>query len=565
MYILGVGQIGGEDSSAVLLNDGVVIGAVAEERISRIKHQGGFPEQAIKWCLEEANITMEQIDCVAIVDKPWLRLRKRLVNWYGKNLFFYPAYSLYHIFHDEIPAFLEFYKFRDKLKKLSKKRARVFFVEHHITHQSSAYFQSSFNESLILSLDARGEYCSAMVSVGRGNKIEVMKRREMPHSLGMLYAAVTDYLGFKSGSDEYKVMGLASYGKPRFIEDFRKIAYYDPKNLFSLDMSFFTFQTGYGFLSNKFYSIFGAPRNKGEEIKERHADIATSLQLLLEEIVMKILVDWKNRTNQKNLCLGGGVALNCSMNGKIVKSGLFEDVFVFPASGDDGGAFGAATYIYYSKLGATIREGLNSALLGPSFDDKAILKELEISKTRYLHIDFPEKEASQLIADGKIIGWYQGKMEFGPRALGSRSILADPTRSDMKALINKYVKHREEFRPFAPSVKKEAQDKYFNINFDSPFMTFVVEVKNDFKCVLPAITHVDGTARVHTVDSKTDPLYWKLLDEFEKIKGVPVVLNTSFNIMGEPIVNTPQEALRCFFSTGMDALIMGHYLINKNL
>jgi carbamoyltransferase len=563
MYILGLGQIGGEDSSAVLLKDGEVIGAVAEERISRIKHQGGFPEQAIKWCLEEAKITMGQVDYVAIVDKPWLRLRKRLVNWYGKNLIFYPVYSLYHIFHDEIPTFLDFYKFRNKLKRLSKRKAKIFFVEHHLTHQSSAYFQSPFNESLILSIDARGEYCSAMVSVGRDNKIEILKRREMPHSLGILYAAVTDYLGFKYGSDEYKVMGLASYGKPTFIENFRKIAFYDPNNLFSLDMLYFTFQNGYGFLSDKFYSVFGNPRNKKEEITERHADIAASVQLLLEEIVMKILIDWKDRTNQKNLCLGGGVALNCSMNGKIVKSGLFERVFVFPASGDDGGAFGAAAYIYYSILGASRKRELISALMGPVFDDNVILKELKISKTKYRYIDFPEKEAAMLIADGGIIGWYQGKMEFGPRALGSRSILADSTRSDMKALINKYVKHREEFRPFAPSVKKESQEKYFNIKFDSPFMTFVVEVNEAFKSILPAITHIDGTARVHTVEHETNPLYWSLLDEFEKIKGVPVVLNTSFNIMGEPIVNTPKEALRCFFSTGMDALIIGHYLIKK--
>ncbi len=563
MYILGLGQIGGEDSSAVLLKDGLVMGAVAEERMSRIKHHGGFPEQAMKWCLEEAGLTMEQIDYVAIVDKPWLRLRKRLINWYGKNLFSYPGYSLYHILHDEIPAFLDFYRFRDKLKKLSKKRSKIIFIEHHIAHQSSVYFQSPFTESLILSMDARGEYCSTMMSIGRGNKIEVLKSREMPHSLGMLYAAVTDYLGFKYGSDEYKVMGLASYGKPGFIEDFRKLAFYDAKKMFSLDLSFFTFQNGYGFFSDKFYSVFGRPRNKKEEIKERHADIAASLQLLLEEIVMKILVDWKARTNQKNLCLSGGVALNCSMNGKIVKSGLFDRIFVFPASGDDGGAFGAAAYIYYGLLRLPRQPELNSALIGPSFDDSEILEELEISKAKYLYVESPGKEAAQLIADGNIVGWYQGKMEFGPRALGSRSILADATRSDMKGLINKYVKHREEFRPFAPSVKKEAQDKYFNINFDSPFMTFVVDVKNAYKKILPAITHVDGTARVHTVDRNTDPLYWALLDEFEKIKMVPVVLNTSFNVMGEPIVNTPREALRCFFSTGMDALIMGHYLIKK--
>lgn len=563
MYILGLGQIGGEDSSAALLKDGMVVGAVAEERISRIKHQGGFPEQAIRWCLEEAKITMDQVDYVAIVDKPWLRLRKRLVRWYGKNLLSYPTYSIYHIFHDEIPTFLDFYRFRDKLRKSSRKKARVIFVEHHLAHQASVYFQSPFAESLILSMDARGEYCSTMVSVGNGNKIEVLKRRDMPHSLGVLYAAVTDYLGFKYGSDEYKVMGLASYGKPKFIEDFRKVASYDSRDLFSLDMSFFTFQNGYGFLSDKFYAVFGSPRHKKEKIEERHADIAASLQLLLEEIVIKILTDWKARTHQKNLCLSGGVALNCSMNGKILKSGLFERVFVFPASGDDGGAFGAASYVYHGMLGLPKNGELNSALMGPSFNDEEILNELEISKARYEYVYFPEKEAARLVADGNIVGWYQGKMEFGPRALGSRSILADPTRRDMKGLINRYVKHREEFRPFAPSVKKEAQERYFNINFDSPFMTFVVDVKDDSRDILPAITHVDGTARVHTVHRETDSLYWRLLDEFEKIKGVPVVLNTSFNIMGEPIVNTPREALRCFFAAGMDALIMGHYLIKK--
>lgn len=563
MYILGLGQIGGEDSSAVLLKDGIVLGAVAEERISRIKHQGGYPKQAIRWCLQEAGITIEQVDYVAIVDKPWLRFKKRLVDWYGKKIFSYPSYSLYHIAHDEIPVFMEFYKFRNELNKLTKKKAKVYFIEHHIAHQASAYYQSPFSEALILSMDARGEYCSTMVSIGRGNNIEVLKRRYMPHSLGMLYASVTDYLGFKYGTDEYKVMGLASYGKPRFIERFRKVASYDPKNLFALDMSFFTFQNGYGFLSDKFYSVFGSRRDRKEEINQGHMDIAASLQFLLEEIVMKILIDWKSRTNQKNLCLSGGVALNCSMNGKIVKSGLFEQVFVFPASGDDGGAFGAAAYIHYGKLKLPRKAALSSALMGPSFDDKEILKELEISKSKYQHLEAPEQEAARLIADGNIVGWYQGKMEFGPRALGSRSILADPTRPDMKGLINKYVKHREEFRPFAPSVKKESQKKYFDMSFDSPFMTFVVDVKEEAKRILPAITHVDGTARVHTVERGTDQLYWKLLDEFERIKGVPVVLNTSFNIMGEPIVNTPREALRCFFATGMDALIMGRYLIKK--
>ena len=563
MYILGLGQIGGEDSSAALLKDGIVVGAVAEERISRIKHQGGYPKQAIGWCLQEVGITMEQVDYIAIVDKPWLRLKKRLVNWYLKKLFFYPGYSFYHIAHDEIPVFMEFYKFRNQLKKLSKKKAKVFFIEHHIAHQASVYYQSPFSEALILSMDARGEYCSTMVSVGRGNNIEVLKRRYMPHSLGMLYAAITDYLGFKYGTDEYKVMGLASYGKPQFIENFRKVASYDSKNLFALDMSFFTFQNGYGFLSDKFYSVFGSRRDRKEEINQGHMDIAASLQFLLEEIVMKILIDWKSRTNQKNLCLSGGVALNCSMNGKIVKSGLFEQVFVFPASGDDGGAFGAAAYIHYGKLKLPRKAVLSSALMGPSFDDKEILKELEMSKNKYQYLEAPEQEAARLIADGNIVGWYQGKMEFGPRALGSRSILADPTRPDMKRLINKYVKHREEFRPFAPSVKKESQKKYFNMSFDSPFMTFVVDVKEEAKRILPAITHVDGTARVHTVERGTDQLYWKLLDEFEKIKGVPVVLNTSFNIMGEPIVNTPREALRCFFATGMDALIVGRYLIKK--
>ena len=351
---------------------------------------------------------MEQVDYIAIVDKPWLRLSKRLVNWYAGKMVSYPGYSLYHIFHDEIPVFLEFYKFSSKLKKLSKNKAKVVFIEHHIAHQASVFYQSPFSEALILSMDARGEHCSTMVSVGQGNDINVLKRRHMPHSLGVLYAAITDYLGFKYGSDEYKVMGLASYGKPRFIDDFRKVGYYDSDNLFTLDMSFFTFQNGYGFLSSKFYSVFGSRRDKREEINQRHIDIAASLQLLLEEIVMKILVDWKCRTKQKNLCLGGGVALNCSMNGRIVKSGLFEQVFVFPASGDDGGAFGAAAYIHHGRLKLPGKVALSSALMGPSFDDEEILKELEISKSKYRHLESPEQEAALLIAQGNIVGWVPG-------------------------------------------------------------------------------------------------------------------------------------------------------------
>lgn len=564
MYTLGVGQIGGLDSSVVLLRDEKLLWAVQEERLTRIKHVGGYPEKSIAWCLRNCNISLSDIEHIGLVDQPYLRLIRRAVEWYLPTLFTHPTNTIYHLFRNEIPLLLDFVRAKDKLIRQSEGKAKVYYLNHHLCHAASVFFPSPFEEAAIWTVDARGEVVTLTIGIGQGRSIKTFQTVNMPASLGMFYAGITDYLGFKHSEDEYKVMGMASYGEPYFIDDFRRIIRFDPDRILKLDLSYITYHQGRGFFSQKFTDLVGPARKPGAPLEDRHFAIAASAQKILEDIGIQIARLIRSRTQMRNLCIAGGVALNCVMNGKIVAERIFDRVFVPPAAGDDGGALGAA-YLLYNRYASNPRKFvLENANLGPGFTDKEIEYELLISKVPYRKTDSIVRETAAMLRQGKIIGWFQGRMEFGPRALGCRSILADPTQPGMKDLINKYVKHREEFRPFAPAVKADRASDYFVIDFESPYMLFVADVKAEAKLKLPAITHVDGTARVQSVRSEQNPIFYDLIDEFEKLSGIPVVLNTSFNVAGEPIVCTPHEAIRCFYSTGLDALCIGSFIVDKN-
>jgi len=563
VYILGVGQIGGADSSAVLLKDGKIVFAVEEERLSRAKHAGGFPEKAIACCLEAEGITLADVDHIAIVDEPWLRFVRRTTQWYAKALFSHPTNALYHVFHDEVPVLLEFLKRSQQLRQGSRGRAKLSFVKHHTAHMASAFLVSPFEEAAVFTADARGEVATTTTGIGVNNRLTVLEEQRMPHSLGVFYAAITDYLGFRFNEDEYKVMGLAAYGQPEYLDIFRKMIRHDKQRLIMTDLDYFAYQTGRGLLSQKFLKIFGPQRQPDEPVTAQHQNIAASAQAVLEEIALQIAKALQVKTGMKNLCLAGGVAFNCVMNGKIQQAGIFDQVFVQPAAGDAGGALGAAHYIYNCVLGHPRTYVMKTAFLGPGYSDAQIEQELILSKAKYRRSSNIMEETAAHLAKGQVVGWFQGRMEFGPRALGARSILADPTHPEMRDRVNASVKHREGFRPFAPAVKSAKAAEYFKIDFDSPFMLFVVDVLEDKKSLLPAITHVDGTARVQSVNEQDNPKLWGLLDAFERLKGVPILMNTSFNVMGEPIVCTPHEAIRCFYSTGLDVLAIGDFMVSK--
>ena len=561
MNILGIGGYS-HDSAAALVCDGRLVAAVAEERLTRVKHQGGIPKNAVAYCLKTAGLTPDDIDHIGCYMRPLQRIAHRIA-YRTTQLLNSPKYSLGYMGYELVHNAL----FAQGIRALRGKHTTVHFMDHHAAHAASAFLVSPFDEAALLSVDYVGEFTATWAGIGRGTDIRRIAHRDYPHSLGVFYSAITDYLGFLRASDEYKVMGLASYGQPEYIDIFRKIVHARPDGWYDLDLSWFISHylpgSRFGYFSKKFLDQFGPKRRKDEPLEERHHNIAASAQKVLEETVLNLAVRVQKDTGLKRLCLAGGVGLNCSMNGRLRQESPFEEIFVQPASGDDGIAIGSAFQLYHAITGAPRTFELRDARLGPEYGNDEIHLFLDRAKIRYEVPADLEAAAAQLIADGLIVGWFQGRMEFGPRALGSRSILADPTRADMKDLLNKYVKHREEFRPFAPSCLEERAPEYFPGCRYSPFMLFVFPVAEDKRAQLPAITHVNGTARVQTVSKSTDPRYYRLIQEFEKRRGVPIVLNTSFNVMGEPIVNTPSDAVRCFFSTGMDALVIGDCVVLK--
>lgn len=577
MYILGI-TCYGHDSSAAILKDGKLITAVEEERFDRKKHSHAFPIHSIVHCLEECAITMQDIDYVGYYLKPWLGYAPMAMHF----LKYFPR-SINLIFDrkkavsedDYIPygpltdpkEMLCVGKHIRRLFVKDKPRFKFYFLEHHLCHQASSFLISPFEEAASLSVDGCGEWTTTMLAYGRGNRFKVLKRIYAPHTLGTFYNAVCEYLGFTFLEGPGKVMGLASWGNPeRYYPEFKKMTILKDDGTFALDFSYFDFhitRTRKRY-SQKFLSLFGPPRHPQGEVTQHYKDVAAALQKTLEEACFHILQHLRKKTGSKNLCLSGGVALNSVMNGKILKKGIFDEVFIQPAASDSGCSIGAAFYIYNMLLGRPRNFVFTTALIGKQFQEAQIIQAIKHRGISFTKLSNVAEDTAKLLREGNIVGWFQGKAEFGPRALGSRSILTAPYPAEMKDILNKRVKHREPFRPFAPVVLKEKMDEYFEIAYPSPFMLLVFNVRADKRSCIPAVTHVDNTGRIQTVTKEENGLFYDLVVEFEKLTAIPVILNTSFNIKGMPIVNSPEDALHCFFSTEMDYLVMGNYLVAKD-
>ena len=566
MYSLGISCYY-HDSAAALLKDGHVVAAVEEERFSRKKFDDGFPKMAIDWCMKEANISPSDLDSVAFYDKPVLKFERLLDNYIAVA-----PRGLYS-FLDVIPKWLHKRLWiKNDVKKILKGfKGEIIFPEHHMSHAAHAFYTSTFDESAILTIDGVGEWSTTSFGYGKNNSIKLSKGLQWPHSIGMFYSAFTYFLGFKVNEGEYKLMGLSSYGKPKY-RDIILDNLIDVKDDGSirLNMDYFAFTYDKVMTNEKFSEVFGIPRRESNEKMEQiHFDIGASAQLVLEEVLLKMAEHVHKQTKMKNLCLGGGVALNGVANYRILKEGPFDNLHIPPSPGDAGSAIGCAQYLYhnYKKNKRIIEEKSNriknNIYVGPSFSNEQIKSFLEKNSIDYEYLDENEllTKTAKLISEKNIVGWYQGKMEWGPRALGNRSILADPRDANMKDVLNEKIKHRESFRPFAPSILEEYASEYFDIDISSPYMLFVAPVKKPDK--IPAVTHVDGTGRLQTVSKLSNPLYYDLITEFFKITDIPVIINTSMNVMGEPIVNTPEQAYQMIVKTDMDFIVMGNNIVSK--
>jgi carbamoyltransferase len=550
------------DSAAALLRDGVVIAAGQEERFSRKKQDSDFPRRAIQYVLHEGGVRPEDLDAVGFYDKPLLKFERMLSTYVAT----FPR--SFNSFRKAMPIWLH-----EKLwvpsiirKELKPYRGPIYFAEHHTSHAASCFLPSPFEEAAILTVDGVGEWATASYGVGRGTDITMLKEIRFPHSLGLLYSAFTYYLGFKVNSAEYKVMGLAPYGKPVHFERIMKeMVQLNEDGSFKLDMRYFSYDYGLTMTNGTFDEFFGGPPRKPETwMNEREFNIAASIQKVCEEVVLQMARHLHRETGLDRLCMAGGVALNCVANGRIIRETPMKQLWVQPAAGDAGGAVGVAHYVYNTLHKRPRGPGWTHAYLGPLFTDAQIGEYLEGAGARYTTLtdaELPARTAS-LIAEGHVVGWFQGRMEFGPRALGGRSILADPRDPKMRDTLNMKIKFREGFRPFAPSVLIDKANEWFEIDCDSPYMLLVAQVREG-KRTIPSVTHVDNSARLQTVTREEAPLYYDLIREFEKITGVPVVINTSFNVRGEPIVCTPHDAYLCFMRTNMDHLVLGHHLLDK--
>jgi carbamoyltransferase len=562
MNILGLNYFY-HDSTACIVIDGKLVVAIEEERLTRVKHTYAFPYRSIKRCLEIAGLTLSDIDAVAVSIKPTL-------HWGAKTVYALRNITRAKPFisHELIRARYRQKEFWDWVKQTwpnSQKRPVVYQVPHHISHVAGSFFVSPYEKAALLSLDGSGEWATSFVGYGEDTSIKCFNQSYFPHSLGSFYESVTEFCGFKPNYDEGKTMGLAPFGDPDvFHKQVTDIVTVSDDGSIKIDLSYFNYQFwGRTRCSEKFYETFGSPRHPGDPFEKHHEDTAAAFQRVLEEVALKICRNLKKKTHAQYLVVAGGVALNSVMNGRIVRESGFDDIYVMPAAGDNGTAIGAAYYVHHNILGAKRNFIHENPYVGTTYSEeqlKAVFKDCKLSPIRHDNIAI---EAARLLHEGNIIGWFQGAMEIGPRALGNRSILADPTRKDMKDKINAEVKHREAYRPFAPSVPVEAMKDYFQSEVQAPFMLKVCDVLSDQRENIPAITHVDGSARMQTVRKDINPLYHALLMEFGKLNGVPVLLNTSFNVMGEPIVESPYDAIRCFFSTGLDKLVIGNYVICK--
>ena len=594
MRIIGISAFY-HDSAAALVVDGQIIAAAQEERFSRKKHDARFPHHALAYCLEEAGFTLSDIDYVAFYDKPFLKF-ERLLETY---LAFAP--KGFRSFRMAIPLWLKEKLFqkqllRDELSAFDSTfdwESKLLFTEHHQSHAASAFFPSLFDEAVILTMDGVGEWATTSVAFGRGNHLEMRKELHFPHSLGLLYSAFTYYTGFKVNSGEYKVMGLAPYGEPRFANlILDRLVDLKPDGTFRMDQSYFDYCAGLRMTNAKFDALFGGPARTPEELLEqRHMDLAASIQAVTDEIILRLTRSIAAETGAENLCLAGGVALNCVANGKVLRDGKFRRIWIQPAAGDAGGALGAALAAYHLHKGQPRRlenqlDAMQGAYLGPAYDDDECADRLKRAGARFGRLggDQAIERAASDLADGKALGWFQGRMEFGPRALGNRSILADPRSSSMQSTLNLKIKYRESFRPFAPAVLRNDVAEWFNLESESPYMLLIadlakhrrrtmtaeeqvlfgIEKLNVPRSEIPAVTHVDYSARVQTVHAETNPRFHALLSAFKRKTGCPVLVNTSFNVRGEPIVCTPEDAFRCFMGTELDVLSIGNLYLRKS-
>ena len=594
MYILGISAFY-HDSAACLLKDGKIIAAAQEERFTRKKHDPGFPTQAIQYCLEEAGIVANELDNVVFYEKPFVKF-ERLLETY---LAFAP--KGFTSFVKAMPVWIKDKLFQKSalIKELKSTlnesvdwRERLLFSEHHLSHAASAYYPSPFDSAAVLTIDGVGEWTTTSLAIGKGSDLKVVKEIHFPHSLGLLYSAFTYYTGFKVNSGEYKVMGLAPYGKPVYADLIREnLITVAEDGSFQLDISYFDYATGLTMTNKKFDTLFGGPPRKSEtELTQREMDLAASVQKVTEDIILELVRGIANDTGESNLCLAGGVALNCVANGILLREKIFDNIWIQPAAGDAGGAIGAALstwYIHHNKDRSPTKERdeMKGAFLGPSFNDAEIEAELIACGANFKKLSEEEmiEDVASALADGKAVGWMQGRMEFGPRALGGRSIIADPRSPVMQKQLNLKVKYRESFRPFAPSVLREDVGEWFEHDIDSPYMLLVADVQKEKRrsmtkeqealfgidklnvprSSVPAITHVDYSARIQTVHADTNPKYHAVISKFKEKTGCPLVVNTSFNIRGEPIICTSIDAFKCFMGTGMDVLAVGNYLLYK--
>ena len=594
MYILGISAYY-HDSAACLLREGEIIAAAQEERFTRKKHDARFPSFAIQYCLEEAGIKGKEIDNVVFYEKPFVKF-ERLLETY---LAFAP--KGFTSFAKAMPVWIKDKLFQKSvlikelryvLDKDVKWNERLLFSEHHLSHAASAYYPSPFDSAAVLTLDGVGEWTTSSLGIGKGNDLKVLKEIHFPHSLGLLYSAFTYYIGFKVNSGEYKVMGLAPYGKPIYAKLIKeKLITVADDGSFQLDMSYFDYATGLTMTNKKFDTLFDGPPRKSEtELTQREMDLAASVQKVTEDIILKLARGIAKETGERNLCLAGGVALNCVANGILLREKIFDNIWIQPAAGDAGGALGAALStwcLHHNKerVTATGHDAMKGAYLGPEFTDKEIETELKACGAKFQKLSEAGmiEEVASALAVEKAVGWMQGRMEFGPRALGGRSIIADPRSPFMQKQLNLKVKYRESFRPFAPSVLKEDVSDWFEHETDSPYMLLVANVQNDKRRAMteeeevlfgidklnvprssvPAITHVDYSARIQTVDYNTNPKYHAVISKFKEKTGCPLVVNTSFNVRGEPIICTPTDAFKCFMGTEMDVLAIGNFVLYK--
>lgn len=613
-YILGISALY-HDSAACLIKDEKIIAAAQEERFTRKKHDAAFPKNAIKYCLKEAGITLADVEYLGFYDKPFLKFERLLETYltetprgFGSFVMAIPVWLKEKLFLKDtlIKDFAELQAELDsKIDKENKKQfnelkesisKKLLFAEHHQSHAASAFYPSPYEDAAIINMDGVGEWVTTSIMHGKGNEITMLKEIHFPHSIGLLYSAFTYYTGFKVNSGEYKLMGLAPYGQPKYV-DLIKNNLLDLKEdgSFKLRMEYFNYTTGLTMTSKKFHKLFGKePRKSESEVTQFEMDIAASIQAVTEEIVIKLARTAKEITGSKNLCLSGGVALNCVANGKILKEKIFDNIFIQPASGDAGGALGVAFAVYYQYLKnprttfKTGKDNMNGAYLGIKYSNQEVKQYLDSVGAKYIQVN-SQKELVEILAKElakeKVLGWHEGRMEFGPRALGARSIIGDPRSEEMQKIMNIKIKYRESFRPFAPAVLREDLTKYFDIeDIDSPYMLMVAPVNDNIKIAgseekqktlfgieklnvkrseLPAITHVDYSARLQTIHKDTNPRFYDLISEFKKETGCGVLINTSFNVRGEPIVCSPADSYKCFMRTGMDVLAIEDFILYK--